>query len=130
MFDFIRFVSYLWVYYKYYIIAILVITKVISALFLRTDYDKWWTGLLPLGHYYYKRQLAGVELYFLIPSIIALLLFITNRGFVFFIMWSLLSSICNYKFAVIYLDRYNAFVYSLVPFAKYVIMLREVLKHE
>lgn len=130
MFDFIRFVSYLWEYYKYFIITIVIVTKVISAVFLRTDYDKWWVGLLPLGHYYYKRQLAGVELYFIIPSIVSLIMFLTNRGFIFFAVWLLLSSICNYKFAIIYLDRYNAAVYSLIPFAKYVIMLKEVIKNE
>ena len=130
MFSFTRLVAYSWVYLGSYIIIAIIVTKVISALYLRTDYDKWWSALLPFGHYYYKRQLAGIELYFIIPSILAHLTFITSYSIVPFLIWLVFSCICDYKFAILYLDNYNAFVYALVPFAKYVIMLKEVITRE
>lgn len=130
MFSFESLVALIFVYYKYPLLLGLILTKVISALYLRTNYDKWWLGLLPFGHYYYKRELAGVELYFIIPSILTLVSFITSYSAVSLVLWLIFSAICNYKFAVIYLDSYNAWLYSLVPFAQYGVMIKEVMKHE
>ena len=130
MHTFIRFCAYMWVYYKVFIIVAIIVAKSISAAHLfMTGYDKWWTAAVPFGHFYYKRDLAGIEMYFLIPCVIFELLWLTSFNLILFLIWLVFSIICNTKYAYVYVSSVNPFIYSCVPFAKYVIMLKESVEY-
>lgn len=118
----------LWIYYKVWVIATVIICKIIQATYLKvTGYDKWGLGWVPLTHLYYKRELAAVPIYLLIPYGIFIVLSTIYPDYVTLVPLIIFACVCNYKFAVMYVDQYSAPVYAFVPFAKYIIMVKDIL---
>ena len=128
MSSFIRLLMYFWVYCKGYIIVAFILCKVVSALYLKvTGYDKWWLGFIPFGHVYYKIELAGISPVLLLSYTAVFLLAIADFNIYMLFVAVLLDIVSNQKFANIYIDDVNPWVYACVPFMKYIIMLKEVI---
>ena len=128
--DFVKFIAYTWVYLKGYIIVAFLLTKVLTAIYLKfTGYSNWYLGAIPFGHVYFKHELAGVSYVVLAFQVFAELAFCTTYQLVPFIVTVVLCVYTNFRFATIYADQYNAMLYAVVPFGKYYIMVREVISN-
>ena len=123
-------IAYFWVYYKVPIIVVILIAKGILTVHLKvTGYDKWWLALIPFGHLYCKRELCGLPLYLIIPYVLITWIFSTSLNLIVFILQVALCVVHNYKYAYMCIDSCKPIVYSLVPFAKYYFMLKEVKEY-
>ena len=121
-----------WVWIQYYIPAflIVIISKIIVALHLRAQgYDKWWLAIIPFCHLFCKRELSGLQLYLIIPYLVFTVLFLWTYDFFFFIIMLVLCVLINRQYAYICIDSCNPWIYSLVPFYKYFIMLKEARQY-
>lgn len=131
MSSFIRLLLYFWVYCKGYFIVAFILCKLISAVYLwATDYNKWWLGILPFGHVYYKIELAGISPVLMSFYVVLCPLSLVDYNVYLFAIAMILDIISNYKFADMYIDNGNPWLYSCLPFAKYVIMIKEVISNE
>ncbi len=117
------------VYYDYwYLILIVYINqKVMFAVYLyKTDYCHWWAWLIPFGHLYCKRELCALN----IPLIIIYVLISSCAYYtldpIFITVFCIVSAICNHKFCSMYMDSGNPWIFSLVPGAKYIMLIKEV----
>lgn len=130
MTDFIIYVfAYIWVYYKAYIVTAYVISRLIFIAYLYFNcYDKPWVASIPFGHCFAKRELTGLSLSIVIIYFISVVSFLLIfHWFWFLIMWGM-SLVMNYHFSKIYVDEHNPVVYTFVPFAKVVIMVKDIIK--
>lgn len=127
MFDFVYFIALVWVYYRPTIITIYVICTIAMSVYLKvTGYDKWYLGFVPAGSVFYKYELAGVNPLLTVSEMISNVLFFLTFDPISCAAMLILRILSNYKFASIYVDLPNPAYYSCLPFAKYVIIVKEI----
>lgn len=122
------FCMFVFMYYLPFFITVMIFLKVCSGAFLfYSQYDKWYLGIIPFAQTYYKCELSGTEWYWhVFDSVFGFIALYTFNP-VAFLIWYILRGISDYKYASIFIDACNPHVYAWVPFAKYVIMVKEVL---
>lgn len=124
--NLIRLYSYMIVFIPHYFVGYFLVTAAFRAYYLKaTGYDKWWVSFIPFGHIYYRRDLAGVNLWLLIPLIVFEIIAISGSPYPWIVVW-LLNALANYFFGTIYLNKGNALVFGFVPLAKYFVMWKEI----
>lgn len=112
------------------VLLIVVIAKLVNMAYLFvTGYDKYWLAVVPFGHLYVKSDLAGVNKILLSLSAILSLLSLYSYDLITSIITLILVIVINVKYSSIYVDDCNPYVYSMVPFAKYIIMCKEVFTY-
>ena len=122
----VRIYAYASVYIPHYFIIYVALLSVYRAYILRSmNYDKWWLGLIPFGHYFYRRDLGGVSLPLLIALGVSEIAGISGMVYAWFVAW-ILNAIVNMKFAQVYCCNSNPKVFGFVPFAKYILMWKEM----
>lgn len=126
--TFVRFVAYIWVNYKVLVLVAVMAAKTITALYLRAiGYDRWFTALIPFGWFVYGGD-ASVPVLLLLARVIMELFFITSYQLVFFILAIALYVWTVYLAADVYVNYSNPKLFAAIPFYKYYIMIKEVLR--
>ena len=123
----IRVLIYMMVLYEPYIIFAFVVQSIIFAVYLyHMEYSKWWVCLLPFGVYYARYELGTAPLW--LGIVAGITAFLTHMGIIpISIIWLGASMYSNYKFCLFFVEVCNPIVFSCVPLAKYIIMLKEVI---
>jgi hypothetical protein len=121
---------YIWVFAKGYILVPVIVCKVISALYFRKlGLPHWWLAFIPLCHLYIKWEVLGTNLVPLIAQAVLTVLFLTSFNALGWAVILALNIYNNYQFASYGLYE-EALPYAVIPFGKYYIMVKEVIKRE
>lgn len=119
--------AFIWVDYKALIITWFVISKILTAVFLKlTGYNRWWLGLVPYGWAMYKRDIAGIPIPLIVAYVLAETFFIMSYQPVSLVLTIALKIYTDYQFCSVYFTDANSYVYGAVPLAKYYFMYKEV----
>lgn len=117
-----------WVHYKVMCIVLYFIGRALYGFYLYLQtYNHWWVGLLPAGHLIVKGELSALSIIAqCLYVIFGALSFITMFSLPLLIPFLLISIYTDVRFCYMYIDNMNKYIYGLVPFAKYVYMIKEV----
>ncbi len=130
MLDFVRLMT--WLVDKYFVLLVVlyILCKGITALYLKLlCYSKWWLSLIPLGHWYCKYELGAVTPWLLVPTGIMTLLASYTYDIVFMLVCLVLSLISELLYSKTFIGCCNSYLWTFVPFAKYIIMVKEVITY-
>lgn len=131
MTDFLVYVfAYFWVYYKAWIVVAYIISRLIFIAYLYFNcYDKPWVASIPFGHCFAKRELSGVNIVLIVVYVASVILFILMFSWVWFLVMWAMSMVINYHFSKIYVDEHNPAIFAFIPFAKVIIMIRDIVRY-
>lgn len=113
--------------YTWIIWTLFVIQQIAFGVFLwfRRE-DGWYWGCIPFVNIFKKRELGGINLALCIFTCIFSIAALTSLQPTPICIALILTVIVNKKFAQVYLNYCNPWVYCLVPFGKYVSYNKEV----